>query len=89
MELTLRSVRVCHGYTVEEVAEHCGVTAEEMEGYEKGTYENGDILIGTIRRLRALYGIPVDLFLHIETEAELIEYNRLLAAEERAKKATA
>ncbi len=64
MKLTLRVVRECQDYTIGEVAEHCGVTAEEMEGYEKGIKDT-PLSIGV--RLSRLYGIPMD---YIDWEAE-------------------
>ncbi len=85
MKLTLRGIRECYGYTVEEVAEHCEVTAEEMEGYEKNCRV---IMSDTMVKMSKLYGLTVDCLFSVASEAEIIEHNRKLAASERVRRAS-
>ena len=57
MQFTLRMIREASGYTVEEVAEYCGMDVNKVEGIENGTEE---ARASTIIILREIYKIPID-----------------------------
>lgn len=52
MKLSLRGVRVCFGYTVEEVAEYCGISVKSLEAYEM---DSGKMPINTALKVKKLY----------------------------------
>ncbi len=72
MKLSLRIVRVCFGYTVEEVAEYCGVSVKSLEAYEM---DSGKMPINTALKVKKLYATPLDS-IFIGPESECFKYNR-------------
>lgn len=59
MKLTLKVVRVIIAeQSIEEVAEYCGITAEELEAYEK---DSGEVPSSVAKRLSEVFNWPLDL----------------------------
>ena len=57
MKISLDAIRAHEGYTQEEAAEHCGVTASDMKEFETSP---GNMPGSIAMKLRELYGIPFD-----------------------------
>ncbi len=72
MKISLHAMRIMAGYTVEEAAEHCGISAGEYMAYEEDSRE---IPLHAARKIRKLYGIPLDL-LFAGTEKDYIAIMR-------------
>ena len=84
--ITLRAIRESCGYTIDEAAKHCGISAQEMAKYEKNP---GEMMCSTAMKIRRLYPVPLD-FIYAGTEEDCAKRNRELARAEnmeRAKKA--
>ena len=75
MQITLRAARVMCGYTVGEVAESCGVSVEEYEGYERDTR---GVPMSTACKLADIYGASWN-WLFIGLELDAIRINRVAA----------
>jgi DNA-binding XRE family transcriptional regulator len=56
-QITLRVVRESCGYTVEEVAEYCGIALDKMKEVED---DPGAMKDSIAIKLRKLFGIPID-----------------------------
>lgn len=68
----LRSIRINHGYTIEEVAEKLNLSVEDVEAYEK---DSGDVPISIGAKICRLFKIGFE-DIHWGTETECIEHNR-------------
>lgn len=56
-KITLQAVRISLGYKIEEAANHCHVSTQEMERLEN---DLGDMPASMVIKLRKLYGFPID-----------------------------
>ena len=66
MQITLRAVRVAHGFSIEEVAERCGVSFKTIEEVESDT---SNIEYGLLLKMTGLYGFSADnIYLGSELE---------------------
>jgi len=57
MQLTLRDIRNAKDYTIHEVAEYCGVSAEEIEEIE---IDSSEISYDLLIKITDLYRVPPD-----------------------------
>ena len=73
-QITLRAARISCGYTVEEVAEYCGVTTRVLNDLE---IDSGQMQFLLMQKLTNLYRVPLDL-VYFGTEVDCIKRNRLL-----------
>lgn len=71
-QFTLRAARISCGYTVEEVANKCGVSAKTISKCEENAAKIGILLIFKIARL---YGVSTD-DIYCGPESECIKHNR-------------
>lgn len=71
-KITLRAARVSCGYTVEEVAEYCGIKTGVLEKYEINT---ALIPVEVLSKVSALYNVPLVL-IFIGTEMKCFKNNR-------------
>jgi len=72
-QFTLRAARVSCGYTVEEVARHCGIPVHAFNDLE---IDSGQMQFSLMQKLTNLYGVSQDL-IYFGVEVDCIERNRL------------
>ena len=71
-KITLRTARELSGYTKEEVASHCGVLVDTLDGFEK---DSSLITVAIIRKIIKLYKVPLRL-IFIGMESDFAKLNR-------------
>jgi len=72
---TLRSVRISHGYSMEEVAEYCGVSIETINELE---IDPCRITYNLLENIQTFYGVSLD-DIFIGSETDCIKHNREIA----------
>lgn len=70
-KISLRAARELSGYTVEEVAVICGITVEDVKGYEKDTRE---MPFDLARKVKRLFHINIEQ-IHLGLESEYTNNN--------------
>jgi transcriptional regulator with XRE-family HTH domain len=73
MQITLKAAREMNGYTLEQVAEYCGVTADTISDIEDNSESITYDLLSSILNL---YGVSAD-YVYLGIETECINHNRL------------
>ncbi|MHB8124616.1 MAG: helix-turn-helix domain-containing protein [Desulfitobacteriaceae bacterium] len=72
MQITLRVAREMNGYTIGEVADHCGVTTDEYIEIEN---DPGRAQLNTVFRIANFLGVSLSL-IYPGTALECIKINR-------------